>query len=77
MRLSKKDLSEKQPLEQVVEGLDKVMLAIALQGRPKEEQIKYLASFDYSNSEMANILAIPKGTIDGIRANLSKGARRK
>ena len=77
MGSSKKDLSEKQLLEQVVERLDKVTLAIALQGRQKEEQIKYLTSLGYSNSEMANILATPKGTIDSIRANLSKGIRRK
>jgi hypothetical protein len=37
MGSSKKDLSEKQLLEQVVERLDKVTLAIALQGRQKEE----------------------------------------
>lgn len=77
MRSSKKEFSEKQLLEQVVERLDQVILATALHGRPKEEQIKYLAGLGYSNSEMANILATPKGTIDSIRANLSKGVNRK
>jgi len=64
-------------LEQIVERLDKVIIITALQGRPKEEQIKCLASFGYSNSEMASMLAIPKGTIDSIRANLGKGVDRK
>jgi hypothetical protein len=77
MRTSKKELSEKQLLEQVVERLDKVILMTPIQGRPKEEQIKYLTSLGYSNSEMANMLATPKGTIDSIRANLSKGGHRK
>ena len=74
---SKKEVSEKQLLEQVVERLDKIILAISLQGRPKEEQIKYLTSLGHSNSEMAQVLGTPKGTIDSIRANLSKEVHRK
>jgi hypothetical protein len=77
MRSSKTELSEKQLLEQVVERLEKVILASAPQGRPKEGQIKYLTCLGYSNSGMANMLATPKGTIDSIRANLSKGGHRK
>jgi len=77
MRSSKKELFEKQVLDQVVERLDKLIVITALQGRPKEEQIKYLSSLGYSNSEMGNMLATPKGTVDSIRANLRKGAERK
>lgn len=73
----KKELSEKQLLEQVIERLDKIILVTALQGRLKEEQVKFLTTLGYSNSEMANMLATPKGTIDSIRANLSKGGHRK
>jgi hypothetical protein len=76
MRSSKKDLSEKQLLEQIVEKLDKLILVVALQARPKEEQIKHLAKIGYSNSEMATMLAIPKGTIDAIRASFPKGDRK-
>ena len=71
MRSSKKEVSEKQLLGQVVERLDKVILAIALQGRPKEEQIKYPTSLGHSNSEMANVLATLKIEVRSILLALS------
>lgn len=77
MGSSKNEISEKQLLEQVVERLDKLILVTTLQGRPKEEQVKCLDSLGYSNSEMANMLATPKGTIDSIRAKIRKGGQRK
>jgi hypothetical protein len=61
MRSNKKELPEKELLDQVVERLNRVILVISLQGRPKEEQIKYLSNLGYSNSEMANMIATPKG----------------
>lgn len=77
MSSSKSGLSEKQLLEQISDRLDKLILIVALQSRPKEEQIKHLSKLGYSNAEMASMLAIPKGTIDSIRANLSKEERKK
>lgn len=68
-----KEPSESILLEQISSKLDKLILIMALQGRTKGEQIKYLASAGYSNSEMTQMLAIPKGTIDYIRANIKKG----
>ena len=73
---SKKDLSEKQLLEQISDKLDRLILVVALQARPKEEQIKHLSKLGYSNAEMATMLAIPKGTIDAIRAGFPKGDRK-
>lgn len=72
MPANTKDLSESEMLSQLVDRMDKLIAITSLQGRSKEEQIERLAGMGYSNSEMASMLVLPKGTVDGIRANLSK-----
>ncbi len=67
------ELSERQLLELIVDRLDKLILVLALQGREREDQIEYLEKLGYSNTDMAQILATPKGTIDWLRAKAKKG----
>jgi hypothetical protein len=72
MSKSRPQVSDVQMLQQVVERLDMLINTVAVQGKSKDEQIRYLAGLGYSNSQMAILMATPKGTIDSIRAGLGK-----
>ena len=75
MKSNKDILSERELLQQINKKMDMLILKCAMQGREKHEQVKYLVGLGYPNSEIGTILATPKGTIDGIRADLKKGAK--
>ena len=59
-------------LKDISGKLDDLIALVGVQGKDKEEQIMILVEKGYTNSEMAELLGIPKGTIDTIRANAKK-----
>ena len=70
----KRNLSELELLQQLNLKLDQLIAITAIQGRKKDEQIRYLVNCGYSNGQIATLLALPKGTIDTLRAKLKRKA---
>jgi len=66
------DKSEKQILLEISEKLDKLLGVTAIQGKSKEDQVKVLVSLGFSNSDISALTAMPKGTVDTIRAKQKK-----
>ncbi len=64
--------SELDLLGEISGKLDDLIAITIVQGKEKEEQIKILVERGYSNSAIGELLGIPKGTIDGIRAKAKK-----
>lgn len=70
-----KDKIQKSDNELLQEISNKLSELIALNGisrMERDDQIKYLANFGFSNSEIARLTGHPKGTIDMIRAKFAK-----
>ena len=59
-------------LVEISEKLDQLISLNLVQGKEKEEQISLLVERGYSNSNIASLLSIPKGTVDFIRAKQKK-----
>ena len=70
--MEKKVLSEIELLREVNVKLDDLITLFIAQGKEKEEQIKIMVDRQYSNSRIASLLGLPKGTVDGIRAKQKK-----
>ncbi len=68
----KKNKTELDLLEEISRKLDQLISLNLIQGKEKEEQISILVKRGYSNSNIANLLGIPKGTVGGIRAKQKK-----
>ena len=68
-------MNEKQVdlLGEINDKLSKILALMAISGKDKKEQIAILVGLNLSNSEISKLTAIPKGTVDGIRAQLKKG----
>jgi hypothetical protein len=64
-----------QLLKSIDEKLNKLIGIMAVQGKNKEEQIKILVSLGFTNIDISRITAIPKGTVDTIRARKKRGKR--
>lgn len=72
-KMPKQEKTEKHLLMEISEKLDKLLGVIAIRGKNKYEQVKVLASLGFTNKEISDLTAIPKGTVDGIRAKSKKG----
>ncbi len=72
----KKEASEAEILSRIEDKLDDLITLLIIQGKEKEEQIKIMVAREYSNSQIADLLGMPKGTVDGIRAGFAKGKER-
>ena len=59
-------------LIEISEKLDNLISLLLVQGKEKEEQIQILVNRAFSNSRISQLLGIPKGTVDTIRAKQSK-----
>lgn len=70
--MAKISKSDTDLLSEISQKLDQLIAVIAIQGKEKNDQIKILASLGLSNSNIANLIGIPKGTVDRIRASLNK-----
>jgi len=68
----KEEKTEKQHLAEINLKLNKLIGVTAISGKSKEEQVKILVALGFSNSEISNLTAIPKGTVDVIRAKQKK-----
>ena len=68
--------NELEILTRIEDKLDDLITLLIIQGKDKEEQIKIMVAREYSNSQIAELLGIPKGTVDGIRAGFAKGKER-
>lgn len=56
----------------------KILIGLtAIQGKERDDQIRILAGLEYSNADISKITGTPKGTVDGIRAAINKGSKRK
>lgn len=64
--------SDNELLQEISSKLSELIALNGINGKEKNEQIKYLVNFGFSNSEIARLIGIPKGTVDGIRAGLKK-----
>ena len=70
--MHKEEKTEKQHLAEINLKLNKLIGVTAISGKSKEEQVKILVALGFSNSEISNLTAIPKGTVDVIRAKQKK-----
>lgn len=68
-----KEEAEIQLLRNIDEKLNKLIGIMAIQGKSKEEQVNVLVSLGFTNVDISRIMAIPKGTVDTIRARKKKG----
>ncbi len=64
--------TELELLSEISAKLDQLISLSLIQGKEKEEQISILVERGYSNSNIASLLSIPKGTVDFIRAKQKK-----
>lgn len=63
--------SDNELLTEISAKLSELIALTGMEGKDKNEQIKYLANFGFSNSEIARLTGIPMGTIARIRAGLN------
>lgn len=64
--------TDQELLQEISSKLSELIAINGIAGKDKEEQIKYLVNFGFSNSDIARLIGIPKGTVDSIRAKNSK-----
>jgi hypothetical protein len=72
MKKNENHKTELDLLKEISEKLDQLISLNLIQGKEKEDQIRVLVERGISNSNIANILSIPKGTVDVIRAKQKK-----
>ena len=70
--MSTKKLTEIEVLMDISKKLDYLITLFSVQGKEKEEQIKIMVSYGFSNSQISKLLGIPKGTVDVLRAKQRK-----
>ena len=59
-------------LKEILKKLTELTDVISVQGKEKEDQIKILVNKRYSNGDISDLLGIPKGTVDSIRASFKR-----
>lgn len=64
--------SDNELLHEISNKLSELIALNGIIGKDRDEQIKYLVDFGFSNSEIARLTGNPKGTIDVIRASFTK-----
>lgn len=64
--------SDSELLQEISSKLSELIAVIGISGREKNDQIKYLVNRGFSNSDIALLVGIPKGTVDFIRAGFKK-----
>lgn len=72
MAAKTKEKPEIELLTEISTKLDYLVALMASQGKERNDQIKILVGQGYSNSMVAKLLGIPKGTVDVIRAKKKK-----
>lgn len=66
------ETAEIEALKEISRKLDNLVTLFSVQGKEKEEQIRIMVSNGCSNSQIAKLLGLPKGTVDGIRVKFQK-----
>ena len=66
-----KKKSDNELLQEISIKLSELTAVMGIQGRERNDQVKYLVSIGFPNSDIARITGIPKGTVDGVRAKMS------
>lgn len=64
--------SDNELLQEISDKLSELTAVVAIRDMEKNAQVSYLVSAGFSNSDIARIIGIPKGTVDGIRASAKK-----
>lgn len=72
MAVKTKEKSDVELLSEISTKLDYLIALMATQGKERDDQIKILVGQGFSNSMVAKLLGIPKGTVDMIRARKKK-----
>jgi len=62
-------------LQDINKKLDMLVALTAIQGKDRDDKVVTLAGLRYTNLDIANLLGIPKGTVDGIRAKKKGGKK--
>jgi hypothetical protein len=64
--------SDSELLQEISDKLSELIAINGIAHKERDEQIKYLVNFGFSNSDIARITGMPKGTVDSIRAKFKK-----
>lgn len=72
MTAKTKEKSDVELLSEISSKLDYLIALMATQGKERDDQVKILVGQGFSNSIIAKLLGIPKGTVDMIRARKKK-----
>jgi hypothetical protein len=59
-------------LQEISSKLSELTALIGISNKDRDDQIRYLVNFGFSNSDISRIIGIPKGTVDSIRAGFKK-----
>ena len=68
----KNSKSDNELLQEISGKLSDILAILSITGKDKHEQVKHLVLLGFSNADIARITAMPKGTVDGIRAGKGK-----
>ena len=69
--------SDNELLQEISGKLSELTAVVGITGKGKDEQVAYLVSLGFTNAEISRITAIPKGTVDWIRASAKKAKESK
>jgi hypothetical protein len=64
--------SDNELLQEISSKLSELTAIIGIAGKDKNEQVKYLIQFGFSNSEISKLTGLPIGTVSSIRNSLNK-----
>ncbi len=67
-----KSLSDNELLQEISNKLSELTALIGIANKDKDDQIKYLVNFGFSNSSISKLVGLPIGTVSSIRNKLNK-----
>jgi DNA-directed RNA polymerase specialized sigma24 family protein len=62
-------------LQDMNRKLDTLIAITAIQGKERDEKVMTLAGLGFTNVDICQLLGIPKGTVDTIRAKKAGGKK--
>lgn len=68
--------SDNELLQEISAKLTHLIGIVGITGKDRDEQVKYLVSLGFTNADISRITAIPKGTVDGIRASMPSKSKK-
>lgn len=72
-----KEVTQIDLLKEISRKLDYLLTILYVQGKEKEEQVEIMTNKGYTNREIADLLGMPKGTVDWTRVQLKKKKQKK